>query len=422
MVSDPFFDLATEDWRQTEARLRDTPALATASPHHALVLGDADAVRGALADGRLDVAAKGGPLEWLPLVYLCFSRYAQVDSPRVAGILAVARLLLDAGADPNAGFHLGRHPDPLPCLYGATGYNNNVDLAGLLIDAGARLDDGESVYHSTEHADLACLRLLIARGARPKPSELRHMLDREDVEGTALMLDGGADPNHGNERGETALHWAVWRDRSPAVVRILLDRGAAIDARRVDGRTAYAMAVLFGRRALADLLRAAGADTTLSAVDRYVEARVAAASDAAKDSVLPGAPPLSASDAHLLPDLANANHAAGVLALLAAGAGIHEKGEHGATALHFACWNGQDTLVAALLARGADTTIEDRTFHATPPGWLVHGAQYCPEPRGDYAAALRALLAAGAAVTAEAPTGRAEVDAILRERGLLSTR
>jgi ankyrin repeat protein len=420
MATDPFFDTATEDWRRAEALVRETPSLAIASPHHALVLGDADGVGRALADGRLDVTATGGPLGWAPLVYVCFSRYAQTDSPRTAGILTTARLLIDRGADPNAGFHLLPHPgNPLPCLYGATGYNNNADLARLLIDAGARLDDGESVYHSSEHADLACLRLLLARGARVAPSELRHMLDREDVDGTALMLDAGADPNAGNERGETALHWAVWRDRSPAVVRLLLDRGAAIDARRVDGRTAYAMAVLFGRRALADLLGGAGADTTLSAVDRFVEACVAAA---AAGTAAPAAPPLAPADAHLLPDLANGNHAAGVLALLAAGAGIHERGEHGATALHFACWNGQDALVAALLARGADTTIEDRTFHATPPGWLVHGAQFCPEPRGDYAAALGALLGADAVVTAAAPTGRAEVDAILRERGLLGTR
>lgn len=420
MATDPFFDVATEDWRQADARLRDTPSLAGTSPYHALVLGAADGVGRALADGRLDVTAAGGPLGWAPLVYVCFSRYAQTDSPRAAGIVATARLLLDAGADANAGFQFGPHPgDPLPCLYGATGYNNNVELARLLIDAGARLDDHESVYHSTEHADLACLRLLIARGARPQPSELRHMLDRDDVEGTALMLDAGADPNRGNERGETALHWAVWRDRSPAVVRLLLERGAALDARRVDGRTPFAMAVLFGRRALADVLREAGADTSLSAVDRFVQASVAGA---AEGTDAPAAPPVAAADAHLLPDLANGNHAAGVLALLEAGAGIHERGEHGATALHFACWNGQDRLVAALLARGADTAIADRTFHATPPGWLLHGAQYCPEPRGDYAAALRALLAAGAVVTAGAPTGRAEVDALLRERGLLGTR
>ena len=62
----------------------------------------------------------------------------------------------------------------------------------------------------------------------------------------------------------------------------------------------------------------------------------------------------------------------------------------------------------------------DRTFRATPPGWLIHGARFCDEPRGDYAAALRALFDAGATVTADEPTGRPEVDAILRERGVLS--
>jgi hypothetical protein len=179
--------------------------------------------------------------------------------------------------------------------------------------------------------------------------------------------------------------------------------------------------VLFGRDALRDTLRDAGADTTLSAMDRYLDAwNAAAAPGQAPTSPPPGpAPAPSAADAHLLPDLANASRLAGVGALLAAGIGVDERGEHGATALHFACWNGADTLVELLLARGADTRIADRTFNAAPGGWLLHGAQFCSEPRGDYAAALRALIAADAPVVADEPTGRPEVDAILRERNLL---
>ena len=218
-------------------------------------------------------------------------------------------------------------------------------------------------------------------------------------------------------RGETALHWAVWRDRSPAIVALLLARGAPIEARRVDGRTAYAMAVLFAKDTLRDTLRDAGADTTLAPMDRFLDASNTAA---ATGQAPPGPPPApSAADAHLLPDLANASRLAGVRALLAAGIGVDERGEHGATALHFACWNGADTLVEVLLARGADTRIADRTFHAAPAGWLLHGAQFCSEPRGDYAAALRALIAADAPVAADGPTGRPDVDAILRERNLL---
>ena len=411
-----FVELATEDRALAEARLRETPALATETPWHALVCGEADAVERALAAGVLDARATGGPLGWHPLVYVCFSRFAQRDSPRAAGILAIARRLIERGADANAWFETERYPNnPFPVLYGATGYNDNPDLAALLLDAGANPSDDESLYHSTEHGDLECVRLLLARGAKAHGHALKHLLDRESVEGVRLFLDAGADPAETNARGETALHWAVWRDRSPEVVRLLLRR-APIDARRIDGRTALAMAVLFGRDALVAVLREAGAGQAVSEVDRYLAACAAAEAGGAS---LPAPPPVSPADAHLLPDLADAGQASGVRGLLAAGVGVQERGEHGATALHFACWRGADALVSLLLARGADTTVQDYTFKASPPGWLVHGAQFCPEPRGDYAAALRALLAGGASVTAEAPTGRPEVDAILRERGLL---
>lgn len=419
-MADAFIDIATEDWARAEALLRETPSLASAGPFHALVLGDAAAVERAIDAGALDPATNAGPLDAAPLVYVCFSRYAQRGSPRVAAILDTARRLLARGADPSAWFEAKAYPGShLPCLYGATGYNNNPELARILIDAGASVDESESVYHSSEHADLECLRLLLSYKPAIHGSTFKHMLDREDVEGTRLFLDAGADPAVANARGETALHWAVWRDRSPAVVRLLLSRGAPIEARRIDGRTAYAMAVLFGRDALAATLRDAGAETTLSDVDRYVQACAAAE---ARGAALPSAPMLTAADAHLLPDLADAGYAAGVTGLLAAGIGVQERGEHGATALHFASWRGADALVARLLDRGADTRMEDRTFHATPGGWLQHGAQFCDAPRGDYAAALRAFFDAGAFVpAAHAPTGRADVDALLREHGLLAS-
>lgn len=347
------------------------------------------------------------------------------SAARSANVPAL-RMLLARGADPNATFETPRYPgNPFPCLYGATGYNNNPALAAVLIAAGARVDDDESIYHSTEHPDLECLRLLLEPRPRIHEQVLKHMLDREDVTGAALLLDAGADPDGTNGRGETALHWAVWRDRSPAIVQLLLGRGASIEARRIDGRTAFAMAVLFGRDALAATLRAAGADTALSEIDRYLlacEAAARAPADGAgvrRPTLDPAPPAVTSADAYLLPDLADAGRGAAMLGLLAAGVGLEATGEHGATALHFACWRGHDALLAPLLARGADTTRRDRTFRATPPDWLIHGARFCDAPRGDYAAALRTLADAGATITADEPTGRAEVDAILRERRVL---
>ena len=49
--------------------------------------------------------AKGGPLDWEPLLYACYSR---MDGARTDwSTLEVARLLLAHGADPNAGFLWG---------------------------------------------------------------------------------------------------------------------------------------------------------------------------------------------------------------------------------------------------------------------------------------------------------------------------
>jgi hypothetical protein len=76
--------------------------------------------------------------------------------------------------------------------------------------------------------------------------------------------------------------------------------------------------------------------------------------------------------------------------------------------------------VPVLLDAGADTMIEDTQFHAKPAGWLDHGSRFCEDGAGQYAAALQALLDAGIALPrVESPTGRADLDALLRKRGLL---
>ena len=51
-----------------------------------------------------------------------------------------------------------------------------------------------------------------------RANALKHMLDREDMEGLQALLAAGVDPDEVNDRGETALHWAVWRGRGAAIV------------------------------------------------------------------------------------------------------------------------------------------------------------------------------------------------------------
>ncbi|HEY3457077.1 MAG TPA: ankyrin repeat domain-containing protein [Bryobacteraceae bacterium] len=416
-LADEFVRHALSDLRRAEEMLAQHPEIAGVDLYSALVVGDVRRVERALAESPDLAKAKGGPRIWEPLLYVCFSRFAHGRSSRAGDLVETARALLASGADPNTSYIDERWEDnPLSCLYAATGLNDNPALGRLLLAAGARPDDGESVYHSTEHSDLICLRLLFEYGASLRGTNaLKHMLDREDMEGLRLLLEAGADPNELNHRGETALHWAVWRGRSAAIVAALLDAGADIDARRPDGRTAYALALRSGQTETAALLARRGANTEVSALDRFL-GRCATVDAADLSKVLEDAPENPAEYEHLLPEFAASHQTEAVRGLLAAGVPVNARGEHGGTALHWACWKGYADLVKLLVDAGASLTIEDHSFHAPPSGWFTHGLENCGEGGGDYAQVARLLLAAGVTLPAgDLPTGDAKVDAVLRE-------
>jgi ankyrin repeat protein len=381
-----FIDAAVSDLRRAEEILTQHPAIAEAGFHVALVLGNVKEVERTLTKGR------GGPRNWEPILYVCFSRYAHANSSRSAELVKTARILLRHGADPNAVVIPEDMPDnPLSCLYAAVGVNNNPALAQTLLEAGANPNDSESLYHSTEHRDLVCMKLLLQHGATPHDTNaLKHMLDREDIVGLRLLLEAGANPNEVNSRGETALHWAMWRGRSVETITALLDSGAELEAKRHDGHTAYSMAVERGRQDIVALLEARGAI------------------------------PVSADSNASIPDLVMSHSTAAIRALLAAGRPVDARGDMGATALHWACWNGYADLVELLLDHGASLTVEDEQFHGTPPGWFAHGLHNCNEGAGDYPQVARLLIGARATMPSpDLPTGDADVDAVLREHGLI---
>ena len=238
---------------------------------------------------------------------------------------------------------------------------NDVDLVRSLLDAGIDTDDNESVYHSTEHRDLQILRLLIANGAKVHGTNaLNHMLDREDPEGVNLLLSAGADPN-----ADHSLHWSIFRRRGPEVVKLLLDAGALI------GPDDYANAVVVGRLDVAALLEQRGANPTLSPLERalgYGEP----------------VPPFDGR-ADLMPAQASMRQIGNVRRMLDSGFPIDARGrEHGATAMHWACWKGDPDLARLLLERGTSLTILDTSFQATPLGWLDHASRTQSEPAGDH--------------------------------------
>jgi ankyrin repeat protein len=270
--------------------------------------------------------------------------------------------------------------------------NNNPGLGKVLLDGGANPNDNESLYHSTEHPDLECVRLLLRYGAKVNGTNaLKHALDREDPECIHLLLEAGGDVNETGMRGQTALHWAVWRGRSVAIIAMIIDAGVNLDAARNDGLTAYAMAVQTGQAEVAKLLKDRGANTDVSVPEAT------------------------------LTNLAENHHTAGVRDLLAKGIDVNSRGHLGVTALHWACWKGYADLVELLLQHGASITIVEYQFNATPLGWFTHGVQNCKEGSKEYPRVARLLIAAGAKIGGPVPpTGNPEVDAVLREHGLLS--
>ena len=105
--------------------------------------------------------------------------------------------------------------------------------------------------------------------------------------------------------------------------------------------------------------------------------------------------------------------------MIDAGVPVSSRGEHGQTALHWACWHGWRETAAALLARGAALEVVEEEFGGTPLVWAAHGCDNYPNPEGDYPGTVRLLLDAGAdtSVIAELPDDVAVAD-LLRAAGV----
>ena len=74
------------------------------------------------------------------------------------------------------------------------------------------------------------------------------------------------------------------------------------------------------------------------------------------------------------------------------------------TALHVACWFGWSEIVRLLLPH-VPLETRDANHGSTTLGWALHGAANCGNPKGDYPAVVRMLLDAGADATVPANSG-----------------
>ena len=243
--------------RRTNARamLAAQPDLGARSVHVAAARADGAALRRLLAADPSLANAEGGPFGWPPLLYLSYARH---DPEVTAGAVrdAVAALL-EAGADPGAGYLWHGHEPPFTALTGAFGEGEGgpgiqprhpqwETLARALLEAGADANDGQTLYNRMFQSDDSHLELLFEYG----------LDDRDEL--------------------AVQLGWAVMHGMD-ARVRLLLSHGVAPET-EVGGRyglatrTAYAAAVTSGHPQTAELLRGYGVEAALSAEHAVVAA------------------------------------------------------------------------------------------------------------------------------------------------------
>jgi ankyrin repeat protein len=224
------------------------------------------------------------------------------------------------------------------------------------------------LHHAAAFGDLATMRLLIEKGAdvnsvnRRKSPPLFWAL--HDPAKVALLLEHGADLKLKSIDGRTAVYQASIMADSVGVLRVLLDKGADPNAKTLNGMTPL-MAASRGNLEAERLLIARKAD---------VNARNAAGATAVMFAAQTGRPEA-------------------VRMLLEAGADANLRTKRNETALGDAATSGNEEVIRMLLDRKVDVNVADIRGY-TP---LLYAAGSDALPAG----VVKMLLAAGASADAK---------------------
>jgi ankyrin repeat protein len=167
-------------------------------------------------------------------------------------------------------------------LMNAIEYQHN-DIAELLIESGANLEledkhGNTALMYACQNGEAILVELLVRNGAdinhsnhyAETPLIKSLVLHDETSKGIVarLLIDLGADVNAKTMNGRTALMIAVEKSMDPSFTELLIDRHADINQRDVIGRTALMMTARNTESSEnAELLIAKGAETEI--VDRH---------------------------------------------------------------------------------------------------------------------------------------------------------
>lgn len=261
------------------------PEIARDSIHTAVVCGDLEEVERILRERPEAATERGGPQRrrhlpereglWTPLLHLCYGRLPLPAASENA--IAIARALLDAGADPDDYFEVGSHPCRYTALCGAAGegeddgppHPQKKALARLLLERGAEPYDIQVIYNIHFHANvLWFLELMYEFSVKlgrqadwedpnwpmlnmgPYGSGARWHLDlavkKNDLELAEWLLAHGANPNatasSDPRLSQRTLYEEAQRQGFTEMAGLLLRCGATPSPIVLDGVEAFAAA------------------------------------------------------------------------------------------------------------------------------------------------------------------------------------
>ncbi len=356
-------------WAEAERILAAAPELATASLATMAAVGAVDAARELLLRNPGSVRVPSGPYGWQPLLYLTYSR---VPAPAA---FETAELLLDHGADPNAGYLWEGLCPPFTALTGAFGSGEGTNpahpdsprIARLLLERGADPNDGQTIYNMGSFPGDEWLELLLEFG-----------LGRGDGGPWRRLL--GERQDSPREMLEDALMAAAGHGLAHRV-RLLLHHGADPDGTGsrhpiYEGRSPIEEAAVSGHPEIVAMLQVAGARAPLDDVQAFLAAATAGdretveAMRASDPSLVERA---VAREPGQLIRAAGSDSLKGVRLLIELGFDVNARER--TAPLHESAMRGNLAIIELLLAHGANPNLRDTGYDATPAGWAEHHGQ-----------------------------------------------
>lgn len=240
------------------------------------------------------------------------------------------------------------------------------------------------LMYAALHAGEDCLRSLLDQGADPNTRNgsgaTALMWAAGDLSKVRLLLARGAQVNAASEDGRTPLMIAARHEGAAPVVRLLLEKGADVNAKDIQGATALVQAATAGDVETLRVLIARGADVNAKAT----------------------------SGATALMSAAGFRCLACVEFLIAQGADVKTATKRGFTALAIAAPYGQVEIVRTLLEKGAD--VNSRDDRGYTPLMLAAYSDFLN------AETVKALLDKGADLSARGNDGETTLS-LARKRG-----